>query len=365
MPTPNSRAARRRGAALQPLLHAAHRRAAGRLADRPSSRSPKRACCTSSPIATGSTASELASDLGSRCRLSQPHPARLRDARPDRQADARDSDGRQSLLSITRARPRALRAARTRIATTTSPRCWRSSPTPDADAPGRRDATIEGVARRTAAPRAALSCCARRSPATWAGSSAATARSTPQEYGWDERVRSAGRRKSSPTSSRNFDPASASAAGSPRRDGENVGSVLLVKRDRRRSRELRLLLVEPKARGLGIGAPPGRRMRPLRARDRLPQDHAVDPQRAHRRPPHLRAGRLHAGRHLDARRLRQGAHRRELGFEALTRSLLFSGQLRSETVVEASSTYTVAPCALARRRCSSSRGMISTKLQGR
>lgn len=38
------------------------------------------------------------------------------------------------------------------------------------------------------------------------------------------------------------------------RDGENVGSVMLVKDKEKKTARLRLLLVEPKARGLGLGA---------------------------------------------------------------------------------------------------------------
>ena len=96
-----------------------------------------------------------------------------------------------------------------------------------------------------------------------------------QEYGWDERLEAliaeivAG-------FVRNFDP-KRERCWIAERDGENVGSVLLVKETDEVAR-LRLLLVEPKARGLGIGAP-GRGMRALCARDRLPQGHAVDPQR--------------------------------------------------------------------------------------
>jgi hypothetical protein len=51
-------------------------------------------------------------------------------------------------------------------------------------------------------------------------------------------------------------------------DGENAGCVMLVK-DAPGVARLRLLLVDPKARGLGLGQAPGGRMRQVRARGRL------------------------------------------------------------------------------------------------
>ena len=69
-------------------------------------------------------------------------------------------------------------------------------------------------------------------------------------------------------------------------DGENVGCVMLVK-DSADVARVRLLLVDPKARGLGSGRASGRRMRRLRPRRRLQEDHAVDAQHPHRRAPHL------------------------------------------------------------------------------
>src|SRR5262249_2039413 len=56
-----------------------------------------------------------------------------------------------------------------------------------------------------------------------------------------------------------------------------------------------------------------RRGDPVRARRRLPQDHAVDASRPRRGPAHLRGCRLQAHAHLEARRLRKEARRRNVG----------------------------------------------------
>ena len=63
------------------------------------------------------------------------------------------------------------------------------------------------------------------------------------------------------------------------RDGEIVGSVLLIN-DNEDIAKLRLLDVEPMARGLGIGTPARRGVYPFRAPARLSQDHIVDERRA-------------------------------------------------------------------------------------
>jgi DNA-binding MarR family transcriptional regulator/GNAT superfamily N-acetyltransferase len=71
------------------------------------------------------------------------------------------------------------------------------------------------------------------------------------EYGWDERLEAL-TAEIVAAFVRNYDP-KRERCWMAERDGETVGSVLLVKETDEIAR-LRLLLVEPKARGLGIGA---------------------------------------------------------------------------------------------------------------
>ena len=144
-------------------------------------------------------------------------------------------------------------------------------------------------------------------------------------------------------------------------DGEPVGSIFLVKASDDVAK-LRLLLVEQEARGLGLGPRAGRTMHPLRARGRL---HTItlwtQSILVAARKIYQHAGfRLRQGR--EAPQLRRRSRRRDLGDEAVAPPR-HSGAARSGE--PEMTDYADAPFAFGRRRCSSSRGMISTKLQGR
>ena len=96
-------------------------------------------------------------------------------------------------------------------------------------------------------------------------------------------------------------------------DGERAGAVLCVREDESVAK-LRLLLVEPAARGHGIGGLLVRGMHPLRAVIRIPASFGpLDQRRPHPCPAHLRGGGLRAGRRQAPSDVRPRGRRPELG----------------------------------------------------
>ena len=108
-----------------------------------------------------------------------------------------------------------------------------------------------------------------------------------REYGWDESFERLVAKIAA-----EFDPAT-DRAWIAEINQQRAGAVLCV-HDTPQSAKLRTLLVEPHARGLGIGKAARRRGHPPRHRPRLHDADPVDQRHPPRRSPHLRAGRLHA-----------------------------------------------------------------------
>ena len=87
-------------------------------------------------------------------------------------------------------------------------------------------------------------------------------------------------------------------------DGSRAGCVLCVAGDEPGTAKLRILLVDPVARGLGLGDPSGRDLPGLRRAGRIPPDHPVDQRRPDLRQAHLPGRRLRADQRGAASQLR-------------------------------------------------------------
>ena len=109
-----------------------------------------------------------------------------------------------------------------------------------------------------------------------------------QEYGWDWTYEGLASRILGAFVAE-FDPAREDGWVAER-GGAIVGSIFLMKSDDPAVAKLRLLYVEPSARGARPRPHAGRNLRRAGARARLPRAHAMDQRRAGRGAPHLSGG---------------------------------------------------------------------------
>ena len=242
------------------------------------------------------TATELGRDLemdaGYLSRILQ----RVRTRRPAR-PHASGTDRRQSLLSLTDGRREAFAPldARSRAEwVLCSLRC-RSPRSPIC----RRHAAHRDTAG--VLPTRRSGCCASTGLATSAGSLPGTPRCMPRNTHFDHRFEALVAQVAGDFLAQH-DPAR-ERCWIAERDGVNVGSVFLVRKSDDVAK-LRLLIVEPAARGLRHRPPSGRRVHRLRPRGRLSRHHAMDQRHPAGGARDLSAGRLSSGRKQPAPRLR-------------------------------------------------------------
>ena len=259
----------------------------------------------------GVTARDLARDLGPRRRLPEPHPAALRAAGP--RAPRHRGRRRAPAPALAHRRgPARIRAARP----------------PLREGGGRHARAAIGEADQVrltgcdagdrAHPRAGGSASPfvlrTHRPGDMGWVVQAHGEIYFREYGWDERFEALVAHIAAEFIDK-FEP-SGERCWIAERDGERVGSVFLVRKSATVAK-LRLLIVDPKARGTGLGKQLVGRMHPLRARVRLPQDHAVDAAEPHRGAAHLPGGRLQARGAREPRDVRRAAGRRDVGARAV------------------------------------------------
>ena len=283
----------RRRAPLQPFLHAPDRRAAQKLSRQPLlARRNARAVRTgagqaTSPPATSAAALDL--DAGYLSRVLRKFERSGLVSRTTSKTDAR-----QSHLALTAKGRKIYAPAEKRSQSDVAAMLGKLKPTANSSNWSTAMQTIETLLDGEAAPAtAALIYLARaQTRRLRLDRRRARRRSMRANMAGTNRSKACARR-SSPTSSRNtIRPAS--AAGSPRWTASRSARSCWSRTTKPGTARIRLLIVDPKARGLGLGNRLTRRMRQLRAPGRLQENHAVDAQRSDRRAPLLREGRLHA-----------------------------------------------------------------------
>ena len=184
-----------------------------------------------------------------------------------------------------------------------------------------------------------------------AGSSSVMPNFTRRNTAGSRRSRAFARRSSPISSTTTIQ--NVSAAGSPKSNGEKVGTVMLVK-DSADVARIRLLWLEPKARGIGLGA-------------RLIDECIRFARRAgYKKITLWTHSVLSAARHIYQKagfKLMRTERHRSWGKPVVSEHWDLSS-VRPPLRRGLHGTSAVAPFALGRRKCSSRRGMISTKLHG-
>ena len=251
-------ATHRRGAPLQPLLHAADRRAAQDLSRQPLLFGGNARAVRDRPRRRRHRQRHRPRARPRR-RLFEPRAAQFREARTDHPQDLRQGRAPEPPRAD-RARPEGFRARSRSARSTTSPPCSANSSGDEQAQADRGHADDRDLARRRSRPQAAKPDYILREPRHgdfgWIVSRHAELYA--QEYGWTEPFEGLCAQIVADFVN-NYD-AKRERCWIAEMNGENVGCVMLVK-DSDEVARIRLLLVDPKARGLGLGTAADRRMR--------------------------------------------------------------------------------------------------------